>query len=177
MAQSQNVFRRIRNIKHSLENAEQSFLDNKGIRGELDLMLAEAEFSNLRRKKDVPWHWNRQLLALCMAVLLGLSGFGGWYYAVHHARAAMPDKSAEVKQNDLLVDNKFSDKTADISITDAVNKMDKPVQNTETVPVNKKSVAQTQNMISQQQKQQVMLSDADMRRLVKSARTELTSSN
>ena len=44
MAQPGNsLFRRIRNVKSSLDNAEQSFLDNKDIRGELDLMLAEAE--------------------------------------------------------------------------------------------------------------------------------------
>lgn len=29
-------------------------MDNKDIRGELDLMLAEAELKNLRRKKDPP---------------------------------------------------------------------------------------------------------------------------
>ena len=42
-------------------------MDNKDIRGELDLMLAEAELKNLRRKKDRPWSWNRQLLAGCIA--------------------------------------------------------------------------------------------------------------
>ena len=85
MAQpGQALLRRIRCIKSSLDNAEQSFLDNKEIRGELDLMLAEAEMQNLRRKKDVPWSWNRQLLAGCAAVLLVLAGFGGWYCAKDH---------------------------------------------------------------------------------------------
>ena len=66
MAQPSNsVFRRIRSVKSSLDNAEQSFLDNKDIRGELDLMLAEAELKNLRKKKDVPWSWNRHLFAAC----------------------------------------------------------------------------------------------------------------
>ena len=95
MAQPGNsLFRRIRNVKSSLDNAEQSFLDNKDIRGELDLMLAEAELKNLRKKKDVPWSWNRQLLAGCIAVLLVLAGVGGWYFARGHykqrARAAAP---------------------------------------------------------------------------------------
>ena len=76
-----SLFKRIRSAKSSLENAEQSFLDNKSMRGELDLMLAEAELKNLRRKSDVPWSWNRQLLALCGAVLLGIAGFGGWMFA------------------------------------------------------------------------------------------------
>ena len=57
-------------------------MDNKDIRGELDLMLAEAELKNLRRKKDRPWSWNRQVLAGCAAVLLAVAGFGGWCFAV-----------------------------------------------------------------------------------------------
>ena len=44
MAQNgRSVYQRIRSVKSSLDNAEQSFLDNNGMRGELDLMLAEAE--------------------------------------------------------------------------------------------------------------------------------------
>ena len=51
---SRTLFHRIRCIKSSLDKAEQSFMDNKDIRGELDLMLAEAELKNLRRKKGPP---------------------------------------------------------------------------------------------------------------------------
>ena len=69
-------------------------MDNKDIRGELDLMLAEAELKNLRRKKDRPWSWNRQVLAGCAAVLLIVAGFGGWCFARNHyrvkAQAALP---------------------------------------------------------------------------------------
>ena len=41
MHNKRSVFQRIHSVKTSLENAEQSFLDNNGVRGELDLMLAE----------------------------------------------------------------------------------------------------------------------------------------
>ena len=92
---SRTLFQRIRCIKSSLDKAEQSFMDNKDIRGELDLMLAEAELKNLRRKKDRPWSWNRQVLAGCAAVLLVVAGFGGWCFARNHyrakAQAAWPD--------------------------------------------------------------------------------------
>ena len=76
-----SVFQRIHSVKTSLENAEQSFMDNNGVRGELDLMLAEAELKNLRRKQDVPWSWSRHVLAMCVAAMLALAGFAGWYYA------------------------------------------------------------------------------------------------
>lgn len=68
---SRSVSQRIRTVKSSLDNAEQSFLDNKDIRGELDLMLAEAELKNLRRKKDLPWSWNRHILAIWCSFLIG----------------------------------------------------------------------------------------------------------
>lgn len=178
MAQGQKVFRRIRHIKHSLENAEQSFLDNKGIRGELDLMLAEAELSNLRRKKDVPWNWNRQLLALCIAVMLGLSGFGGWYYAVHYAEADIADQSAVVRPQEVstaaaVTDDKKAVNSAETADTD--DNLHTQVQTAKAAEAVNKNI--TQNISSQQHVHQVMVSEADMRRLIKSARTELTSSN
>lgn len=92
------ISKRIRNVKNSLDNAEQSFLDNKDIRGELDLMLAEAELKNLRRKKNVPWSWNRQLLAICSALLLLLTGIGGWYMGKDYYESLSSEQySAEVE--------------------------------------------------------------------------------
>ncbi len=78
---SLSLLRRIRSAKSSLENAEQSFKDNRSMRGELDLMLAEAELKTLRKKSSLPWNWNRQILALSAACLLVLAGFGGWCWA------------------------------------------------------------------------------------------------
>ena len=83
MAKSgKSLFDRIGSVKNSLENAEQSFKDNQDMRGELDLMLAEAELKNLRRKKDVPWTWNRHVLAICVACMVFFGGLVGWYFAV-----------------------------------------------------------------------------------------------
>lgn len=160
MARSnRSLFQRIRCVKSSLDNAEQSFLDNKDIRGELDLMLAEAELKNLRRKKDVPWSWNRHLLAVCAAALLVLTGFGGWYCAKDHylqrravaapsgAHIAAP--TAEPVGQAAAVKAEAIEKTV---------QQDIPAQAAEPV------------------KQQVTISKADMHRLVQSARAELSNS-
>lgn len=153
-----SLYQRIRYIKSSLDNAEQSFLDNKSMRGELDLMLAEAEFKNLRRKKDVPWNWNRQLLACCAALMLLLAGFGGWYYA-KDSYAPVPAAVSEQKGESFKADA--------TKVTS-----EKVIDNRATAPEQPavKSVAQDDNA------QDVYISKAGMRKLVQSARVELSSS-
>ena len=86
--EKRSLFQRIRNARQSLENAEKSFQDDRGIRGELDLMLAEAELKNLRSKQTVPWSWNRNIFALCIAILLCIAGLCGWYFAKGAVRQA-----------------------------------------------------------------------------------------
>lgn len=164
MAQPSNsLFRRIRSVKSSLDNAEQSFLDNKDIRGELDLMLAEAELKNLRKKKDGPWSWNRQALAACAAVLLVLAGAGGWYFARGHykarAKAAVPPvvTGASVQ---------------------AKSEQGAPVKEQPTVAAAQETQQSSGIKPSQEQEKQsqVSISKADLHRLVQSARVELSNS-
>ena len=80
MTQSRSVCSRIRNAKASLENAERSFRSNQEVRGELDLMLAEAELDNLRQRRP-GISWTRHTLAACFAVLVLASGCLGWWWA------------------------------------------------------------------------------------------------
>ena len=153
-----SLYQRIRYIKSSLDNAEQSFLDNKSMRGELDLMLAEAEFKNLRRKKDVPWNWNRQLLACCAALMLLLAGFGGWYYA-KDSSAPMPVVVSEQKLRSFKADT--------TKVTS-----EKVIDNRATVPEQPAVKAAPKEGNAQD----VYISKAGMRKLVQSARVELSSS-
>lgn len=157
MSQRQLMSKRIRNIKSNLENAEQSFLDNKGIRGELDLMLAEAELNNLRRKKNFPWSWNRQLLALCTAAMLLVSCFGGWYYARHYAKqlTASESKPAAV-------------------ISQPAKSLEKNFSAEKSLPEPQKDNLNVVSAVKGNNKQN-LISDTDMHNLVKSARAELTS--
>ncbi len=81
MTESHSVCNRIRNARASLDNAERSFRSNQDVRGELDLMLAEAELENLRQKRTGLFSWTRHVLALCLAVLLLAAGGLGWWWA------------------------------------------------------------------------------------------------
>jgi hypothetical protein len=82
MGGTKSLCQRIRSAKVSLDNAEQSFKAKQEVRGELDLMLAEAELKNLRQKRASKVVWTRQLLAACCAGLILLGGYGGWWWAV-----------------------------------------------------------------------------------------------
>lgn len=160
---SHTMFRRIRCIKSSLDKAEQSFLDNKDIRGELDLMLAEAELKNLRRKKDRPWSWNRQLLAGCVALLLVIAGAGGWYIAKDHYRSkAMAAQPASVKQE---------------STASRVIQQAEPQAVTQTIIVEKPVKQDVPAQAEKPATSRVTISKADMHKLVQSARVELSNSN
>ena len=76
---AKSICEHISNVKSSLENAEKSFRENNGMRGELDLMLAEAEIKHLREKRGWVSVWTRQRLALLAAAIVVLAGYGGWF--------------------------------------------------------------------------------------------------
>ena len=136
-------------------------MDNKDIRGELDLMLAEAELKNLRRKKDRPWSWNRQVLAVCAAVLLAVASFGGWCFARNHyrakAQAALP----------LPVAAPMAKPEQKMPVQDSVP---------QTAAIQKQPAKDTPVREKQGAPDRVTISKADMHKLVQSARVELSDS-
>lgn len=152
--ENKSLFQRIRNAKQSLENAEKSFKDDKGIRGELDLMLAEAELKNLRNKKGIALSWNRQILAFSMAMLLAIAGISGWFFA------------KEDMQN-----------TGIVPVVSNPQKTDKVVKespNENNFVKNEKNI-QPENNNGANKAPGIQLSNQDMRRLVRSAKSELSS--
>ena len=83
------VYHRIRNAKASLDNAEKSFQSNADVRGELDLMLAEAELQSLRRKRPAWMVWTRRSFAVLSAlVIIAAGGVGWWWSATRHGSAS-----------------------------------------------------------------------------------------
>jgi len=159
MAKSgKSLFDRIGSVKNSLENAEQSFKDNQDMRGELDLMLAEAELKNLRRKKDVPWTWNRHVLAICVACMVVFGGLVGWYFAMDQNQSASATAAPVVSVPTVNQEEKGNKKNS--TLETKVSGQDIKIN-----PAEEKVPSQ-----------QVNISKNDMRRLVQSARVELSNS-
>ena len=158
-SQKRSLFQRIRNAKQSLENAEKSFQDDKGMRGELDLMLAEAELKNLRNKEASFFSWNRHMLALSVAGLLVVAGVVGWLFA---------------KENVAGVE------AVPAATTSTEKKEQKPVAPQNNNEANKLDANNAQQNINVQLKPEenssgrVQLSEKDMRQLVRTAKSELS---
>ena len=110
MTRKQSLCSRIRNARASLDNAERSFRSNQDVRGELDLMLAEAELENLRQKRSGWISWTRHTLALFLAVLILAAGGLGWWWASSYGgnttnAAGLQGPVAETEKNGTAAEN------------------------------------------------------------------------
>lgn len=159
MAKSgKSLFDRIGSVKNSLENAEQSFKDNKDMRGELDLMLAEAELKNLRRKKDIPWTWNRHVLAICVAFMVVFGGIIGWYFAMDQYQSANATSAPTTSDSVKIPKGSSSNKNSTPEVKNSGQNI------------------KTKSEETKANSNQITISKNDMRRLVQSARVELSNS-
>jgi hypothetical protein len=71
-----------------ISQAQEAFDKKKDIRGELDLLLAQAELRRVREANHSSKWWRkhsllRQLAAFCLAVLMITAGIGGAYWLMH----------------------------------------------------------------------------------------------
>lgn len=152
------LFDRIGSVKNSLENAEQSFKDNQDMRGELDLMLAEAELKNLRRKKDVLWTWNRHVLAIGIASMVVFGGLIGWCFAMDQYQGATANPAPIGSSQNITKEKSSNDKSSTLETKVSGQRI-------KINPAEDEKPSQTVN-----------ISKNDMRRLVQSARVELYNS-
>ena len=163
-----NVCDHIRNVRNSLKKAEDSFRSNNDMRGELDLMLAEAEMQHLREKRGFAAVWTRQRLAVVAAFLLILTGAGGWFWA----RNSLPPKPADIvaaQSSALLPDTK---------------KIPRAASSVESVPekIKTPTVIQEETIVSPQKTEKVekavlQVPENEVRNLVRTARKTLNDSN
>lgn len=76
----EELVRRVETARRWLEQAEHSFHDETPLKGELNLLLAQAEMQKLREDRGMSrqWqHWQRAL-ALVTALVM-VSSFGWWW--------------------------------------------------------------------------------------------------
>lgn len=80
-----------------ISHAEEAFDKKKDIRGELDLLLAQAELKRVREvKRSCQWRYKysflRQITALGLAALMVTAGIGGAYWLINQGEKpkAMP---------------------------------------------------------------------------------------
>ena len=176
MTQSRSVCSRIRNARASLDNAERNFRCNQEVRGELDLMLAEAELDNLRQKRS-RFSWTRHMLAACFAVLLLASGCLGWWWA--SAYGGNTTNAAGFQGMPAVGDNKNvitkTENTADVPRQNSVYSSAVPDRN----PVEQERTAAPESAAAARLQQVenkgggVSLSASQMRQLIRSGKQEL----
>ena len=153
---AKDIYENIDDVKCSLDNAQRSFRKNNGLRGELDLMLAEASIRYLREKRGFASVWNRQKLAAALAVLLVLAGYGGWWYAgITHDGEEKPQVVQQAEPQMQQTDK--ADKT----------RQDDAVKAAEPAESNKKNNTNYKNYLAETDMQQLVrtgrqvLQDAD----------------
>ena len=162
-----NVCGHIRNVRNSLKNAEDSFRSNNDMRGELDLMLAEAEMQHLREKRGLAASWTRQRLAVVAAFLMVLTGVGGWFWA-RNSLPAMPT-DVVIAQSTIVPDEK--------KIPRSTSSIESAPENIKIQPMIQEETKVLPQKTEQVEKAVLQVPENEVRNLVRTARKTLNDSN
>jgi hypothetical protein len=104
-----NMFRHLRSAKVWLTRAEESFDKNSKIRGELDLLLAQAELQHARetglsRHERYSMPFVRQATSFVLAAAIVAAGFGAyWGFSERHAAVPIPLAAQEAKATPVVL--------------------------------------------------------------------------
>jgi hypothetical protein len=118
---------RLQSARLWILHAQEAFDKKKDVRGELDLLLAQAELRRVREANCSGKWWYkysliRQLAALGLAVMMVTAGIGGAYFLMHRG-AQQRTMSQEVVYHDIL-DNqgaRSEDKSVEKPVQSAVD--------------------------------------------------------
>ena len=182
MGERNSLCERIRNAKTNLANAEQSFKENRDVRGELDLMLAEAEMKNLKKQHQNRFLWTREIFAAACALLVLLGGYGGWLWA--HARiddggakAAAAVVTTTKPSQETLPAQVGKDTGQKVPTFTAKAVVPEVQRQTASVPVSSPNKTKSETpIVVQQRDSNIRLSTEQMHQLVRSGRQTLNSS-
>lgn len=170
MSDDAKVVKHIEQVRQSLYTAKESFASNKGVRGELDLMLAEAEMQHLRETKGWRSYINRQTMICALALIVVLTGFTGWYWA-KSSEPILNNSTNEIMNNTGAIAT-VNEKPKVIVINNDVSENTKKVNATakNTLPVEIETVEPQRVAVS---KAKVLISDSELYSLVRTARNKL----
>ena len=162
---------KIRAVKHWLTRAEQHFDVDAPVRGQMDLLIAEAELRSTRNavESNRTWrkgNWRLQLIAFGVAAILGSAGIGSLWWKSELSRNIVPS----VQPNSLPTVT-LTVPPAPVSATEE-KKLAVPVRSAETTVAAsvdtmnpRQEVKQTETMTAPQ----TALSPEEMNRLVQAA--------
>lgn len=92
------LVRRVETARRWLEQAEHSFHDETPLKGELNLLLAQAEMQKLREDRGMSRQWQQWQRALALVTaLVMVSGFGWWWQRDDDAPAPVTAPATMVK--------------------------------------------------------------------------------
>lgn len=129
-----HMFRHLRSAKIWLTRAEESFDNNSKIRGELDLILAQAELqhakeASLFRQERYHFPLLRQAAPFVLAAAIVAAGFGAyWGLSERHAAVPIPLAAQEAKITPVV--QKASDTSAPHRVEESRPAISKATSNT-----------------------------------------------
>jgi hypothetical protein len=177
--QKKGICDQIKTLQSNLKNAEENFKSHNGTRGELDLMLAEAQMQFLREKRGSKSFWARQTLAVCIAAILVFVGVGSWFWAKSTMK---PNELASAQGAPMVTVAQQPEKQVQAAKQDAVpvnvNAMVTKDSDTEYKIKETEPLFEKQKVVTTQVVRSTPLAETqDMRDLVRIARKKLSESN
>lgn len=182
MADSKNhISRHLKSAKAWLDRAEDSFDKDSDVRGELNLLLAQAELQRVREvNRSGRWRWKypvlKQSLAVSLAVLLAAGGFYWWDrqdVSVEPVPVAASERIVTIdKPTALETERSLSPVTAASLIPVSAAPARQPVHEPEAAQNSKTPVTATTNRpVSTQtsQTKEVRLAPDEMQQLIRAA--------
>ena len=150
------LVRRVETARRWLEQAEHSFHDETPLKGELNLLLAQAEMQKLREDRGMSRQWQQWQRALALVTaLVMVSGFGWWWQRDDDAPAPVTAPVTMVKTVP-LEPSQVSQQTPAVSA--AVPETREPAAH--AVPPAVKKAAATQTVQLAPDEMQSVVSDA-----------------
>lgn len=167
-----HMFRHLRSARVWLTRAEESFDKNSKIRGELDLILAQAELQHARetglsRQERRLFPFLRQATSFVLAAAIIAVGFGAyWGFSERHAAVPIPLAAQEAKVAPMI--QNANDAAVPVQVKDQRPAAPKPTSNTPVETIMPASRPET-NVRAQAAEKENLLSPDEMKNVIRAA--------